>query len=733
MIRQFRFSLLTAALAILAPLACGVTSGNSGSNTNWLRICTDDDDCSNGYSCLCGVCTSACEIGGDGCSQDAAQCTELSRIGCAPSDEHESACLPSCSEDSDCESFGDGLACETGVCVAETALEEPVDPTEDLELPPLEPLSGPAGLALGADAPCVTREGRVWCWGANRSGQAAQPPGEATAPIAEIVEVDGLADVVQVVAGGEHKCALTEAGRVYCWGLNERGQVGATSAPAMTCSVLVLDEGLVDIPCQPTPTLVPDLPTVVGLTLNNTTTCAWFEDGDFTCWGETSYLDAAAEALSDGVSWLALGNDTLCAISRATDELWCTGDGAPAFDSLSELALAPDFDGGPTFGCALDVGGGVECWGRDDSGQRGLSSFGSPQPGADDPPAIREDAVEIQVGQDHACALLVDGTVTCWGRNDYSQIGVPAHVAPRCAGMPCQPSPTPVAGIPRAAGLAIRGSTTCALSEDAELYCWGGVDSGSAWKIPGPWEGGKNSCDGIDQAIANEILEVRRQEAYMYPGCQTERDCVEVDLGVSCYQGCQSAPMHQDQADGIAVELAHIEDTYCPSAEQLDCDFAQPECPPRVGELACVEGACVRFDADVTECENACACTVLEELAYDPPEIEHECYRLLLQRFVSCVTCDGAGLYFAISNTGQAAFVGDVVVELWSEPGVALREPVTFELSLEPGEHSDPLYIESSGTSGLGFARLIAADSCDFMSEWTDLPFDMPASVSCPE
>lgn len=728
--KGLRFSIVALMLSIAAPIACGVTQGNSGSNTNWLRICTDDADCSSGYSCLCGVCTSPCELDGDGCEEASAQCTAVSKVGCEPRDDHDNACLPSCSEDADCDRFGAGLACETGVCVAATALEEPPDPP-DLELPDLEPLGGTPRLALGANSACVSRAGRVWCWGSNEVGQAAQPPSGQSMPIAEIQGIDG---VTQIVASSSHKCALLEDGRVSCWGLNDRGQVGPEVAPEMTCSRLVLDKGPEDIPCQPTPTLVPDLPEVSGLALNDTTTCAWFEDGDFTCWGETSYLEAAAEELSEGVSWLALGNDTLCAASRATDELWCTGDEAPSLASIGEVALSTDFDGGPTFGCALDVRGDVNCWGRDDSGQRGLSSFGSPEPNPGDEPAIREDAVEVHVGQNHACALLVDDAVVCWGRNDFSQTGTPPNVTPRCAGMPCQPTPTRVAGIPPAVDLASRGSATCALSKDAELYCWGGIDSGSAWRIPGPWEGGKNTCDRIDHAVSEEIREVRTAE-YVYTGCETVRDCVEVELGVSCHRGCQGAPMHQNQASEITAELARIEDTYCSSAEQLDCSFAQPECPSRPGELACVEGACVRFDRDATGCDDACACKVLENLANEPPLVEQQCegHHLMLHRFVNCGDCGSSRLYFAIANYGQTAFDGDVTVELWSDSGTELPEPMSFSLTLEPGEPSEPIYFEFSEASGPAYARLVVADNCDYMAEWSDAPFDIPAPATCSE
>jgi alpha-tubulin suppressor-like RCC1 family protein len=33
------------------------------------------------------------------------------------------------------------------------------------------------------------------------------------------------------------------------------------------------------------------------------------------------------------------------------------------------------------------------------------------------------DAVEISTGLSHACALLADGTVKCWGNGGYGQVG----------------------------------------------------------------------------------------------------------------------------------------------------------------------------------------------------------------------------------------------------------------------------------------------------------------------
>ena len=72
--------------------------------------------------------------------------------------------------------------------------------------------------------------------------------------------------------------------------------------------------------------------------------------------------------------------------------------------------------GGIDFMCALLNDGSVKCTGRNNNGQLGDgTSTDKTSPGA----ALNFgglSAIDLAVGYDHACAVLSDGTMQCWGR-----------------------------------------------------------------------------------------------------------------------------------------------------------------------------------------------------------------------------------------------------------------------------------------------------------------------------
>ena len=76
-------------------------------------------------------------------------------------------------------------------------------------------------------------------------------------------------------------------------------------------------------------------------------------------------------------------------------------------------------------------------------------------------------AVALGGGYNHACALLADGTMRCWGHNIFGQLGDPASVPTGSA------VPVTVSGINGARAITTGAFHTCAVLQDGTLRCWG--------------------------------------------------------------------------------------------------------------------------------------------------------------------------------------------------------------------------------------------------------------------
>jgi alpha-tubulin suppressor-like RCC1 family protein len=153
---------------------------------------------------------------------------------------------------------------------------------------------------------------------------------------------------------------------------------------------------------------------------------------------------------------IAVGTDFSCAIEGGRLLCWGGGDSRPSpvggLDGLVEVAASGDAI------CGLDDQGAVSC----------LRSWRG------DPVSITLDAEahRIGVGRDHACAILSDRTIQCWGLNRFGQLGSYTGLRDREHEASPEP-PVQVAGIDDALDLAAGSDFTCAVLDGGQAVCWG--------------------------------------------------------------------------------------------------------------------------------------------------------------------------------------------------------------------------------------------------------------------
>lgn len=144
-----------------------------------------------------------------------------------------------------------------------------------------------------------------------------------------------------------------------------------------------------------------------------------------------------------------------------------SGEG-PHISRLGTIAAGSDHT------CVLISGGSVDCWGLNEYGQLGDGTSSGPEHctsftyACSTKPVMVTgiaDATAIAAGVSHTCALLADGSVDCWGSNDYGQLGNGTTESSL--------TPVGVTGITDATAITAGASYTCALLIDGSIKCWG--------------------------------------------------------------------------------------------------------------------------------------------------------------------------------------------------------------------------------------------------------------------
>lgn len=128
--------------------------------------------------------------------------------------------------------------------------------------------------------------------------------------------------------------------------------------------------------------------------------------------------------------------------------------------------------------CALRVDGTVVCWGENQYGTLGDGTT-TPRPAPTLVTGLRG-VVELAAGVNHTCARLASGAVSCWGIDQLGQLGIGAAVRNMCGAFPCSSTAVPVPGVTDAVQLAAGVHHTCARSAAGGVTCWGYNQSGQS-------------------------------------------------------------------------------------------------------------------------------------------------------------------------------------------------------------------------------------------------------------
>ena len=288
----------------------------------------------------------------------------------------------------------------------------------------------------------------------------AQPPDDAQLP-----------GTTRLASAFEQTCALRE-GVTFCWGENDRKQTS------------IADEAFLI-----SPRTVAGVGEAVELCTAEGHSCALQADGVVVCWGDNSRGELGTGSTAEHIGvytipdlrfrQVACGGSTTCAVGT-DDALYCWGDNTEnqvlPFDMADDTVLSPapvapslaiaQVSVGQGHVCAVSTTGVLYCWGRNSNSQLGFPRSETDRVDMPRQVGTTETYLRVMAGLIHTCALRNDATLWCWGANETGQLGIQDAVG---AVLP----ETQVALAEPVSSASTSWFHSCAIVQGGELYCWG--------------------------------------------------------------------------------------------------------------------------------------------------------------------------------------------------------------------------------------------------------------------
>lgn len=250
--------------------------------------------------------------------------------------------------------------------------------------------------------------------------------GSATVTVS-VAELSDTAEVTvfektwrQIVAGGGTSCGVDFDGDVYCWGSDFHGASGQPGeVPTLNSEPVPVALGI----------------SAVGVTVGALHYCAWDEAGQTYCWGFNQFGQAATAPSATTV-----------------------------IPSLVDGQTFSDVQATGQYSCGLTYDGEIHCWGSNHSGELGAGEADFAVSPVHIP--FEEPMVDVGMGHAHACGVSASGDLYCWGRNHVGAVD-PGVIADQIL------EPTEVDLGETVVEVVAGATTTCALTDEGEVVCWG--------------------------------------------------------------------------------------------------------------------------------------------------------------------------------------------------------------------------------------------------------------------
>lgn len=329
-----------------------------------------------------------------------------------------------------------------------------------------------AAVSTGTAHACALSEYRdVYCWGDGWLGNSSTTYSDKP------VLVEGGLSFTAVSVGNQHTCGIVGSSDVYCWGRNQLGQLGNGNAPIET-----------DIPVK-----VQGGHMFASVSASSEHTCGVTQSGDVYCWGDNSTGELGdGTTTSSDLPVLVSGMHTFTMVSAAVTHTcgvtlggntycWGLNGGGQLGDGTTNSSSTPVLvSDGHTFAsvsaggthfngahntCGVTTIGDAYCWGLNLNGQLGN---GNSPTGSTTPVAVQGGLVfaSLTNSSTHNCGITTDGTAYCWGLDGFGELGNGSSLG-------SSDVPSPVSGDLTFASVGVGGESTCGVTNDGVLYCWG--------------------------------------------------------------------------------------------------------------------------------------------------------------------------------------------------------------------------------------------------------------------